>query len=65
LAGILLNPSLPKRGRGDFVENRFIQEIPLYPPFPKGDDIKKDSGQARMTNLKNLNNFQDLDGLIT
>jgi hypothetical protein len=39
------------------MENRFIQEIPLYPPFPKGEDIKRDSGQAGMTGLKIANYF--------
>jgi hypothetical protein len=29
LSRILLNPSLEKRGRGDFMENRLIQKIPL------------------------------------
>jgi len=33
-----LNPSLEKRVRGDFMENRFIQKIPLNPPLPKGED---------------------------
>jgi len=32
------------------MENRFIQKIPLNPPLPKGEDEKKDSRQAGMTN---------------
>jgi hypothetical protein len=52
LAGILLNPSLVKRGKGRFDGNIFLQKIPLYPPFPKGEDIKRDSGQAGMTIFK-------------
>jgi len=52
---------------GDFVDKTFTQKIPLSPPFPKWEIThpytplergKKDSGQARMTDLKNLNNFQ-------
>jgi hypothetical protein len=39
------------------MENNFIQEIPPYPPFPKGEDMKRDSGQAGMTALKIANNF--------
>jgi len=31
------------------MENRFIQKIPLNPPLPKGEDAKKDSRQAGMT----------------
>jgi hypothetical protein len=47
------------------MENRCIQKIPLHPPFPKGEDTKKDSGQAGMTALKILNNFYYLEVLIT
>jgi len=39
------------------MENSFIQEIPLYPPFPKGENTKKDSGQAGMTDSKTLTTF--------
>jgi hypothetical protein len=39
------------------MENSFIQDIPLYPHFPKAEDTKKDSGQAGMTALKIVNNF--------
>jgi hypothetical protein len=28
---------------GDFIENRFIQKIPLNPPLPKGEDTRKGS----------------------
>ena len=31
------------------MENRFIQKIPLNPPLPKGEDARKDSRQAGMT----------------
>jgi len=47
------------------MENRCIQKIPLYPPFPKGEDTKKDSGQAGMTVLKILKVIEDLEVLIT
>jgi hypothetical protein len=56
LAGILLNPSLVKRGKGRFCGDRLIQKIPLYPPFPKGEYTKKDSGQTGMTYWKPFNN---------
>src|SRR4030042_3033137 len=31
------------------MENRLIQKIPLNPPLPKGEDARKDSRQAGMT----------------
>src|SRR4030042_716078 len=37
------DPSLEKRGKGRFMENRFIQKIPLNPPLPKGENARKDS----------------------
>src|SRR4030042_3946819 len=43
------DPSLEKRGKGRFMENRFIQKIPLNPPLPKGENARKDSRQAGMT----------------
>jgi len=43
---------LEKRGMGRFMENKFIQKIPLNPPLPKGEDArKKDSRQAGMTSM--------------
>jgi hypothetical protein len=43
LAGILLNPSLVKRARGDFIEIFFKEST------SKEKDKKIDSGQAGMT----------------
>jgi hypothetical protein len=58
LVGIVQTP-LWKRGvRGDFMEDRFIQKIPLNPPLPKGEDIKKDSGQARLRRTSQNDIFQ-------
>jgi len=51
----MLYPSEPlfgKEGHRRFYGNIFLQKIPLYPPFQKGEDIKRDSGQAGMTNFK-------------
>jgi hypothetical protein len=52
LSRILLNPSLEKRGMGRFMENRFIQKIPLNPPLPKGENAReKDSRQVPLESL--------------
>jgi len=41
-----------KRGVwGDFMENRFIQKIPLSPPLPKGEDTRNDSRQVPLERL--------------
>jgi hypothetical protein len=45
----LKHPSLAKRGRGDFMENRFMQKIPLNPPLLKGEGIQKNFGCDGMT----------------
>jgi len=43
LSGILLNPSLAKRGKGRFYREWIYSKSPSNPPLLKGDDTKKDS----------------------
>ena len=36
-------PLWKRGGKGDFMENLLIHKIPLNPPLPKGENIRKDS----------------------
>jgi hypothetical protein len=47
------NPSLEKRGRGDFVNDFLSEKSPLSPPLLKG-------GYSRAKNLKQLLRFLEI-----